>query len=315
MMRLYFIKMRYIRPGKKIKNFKEFRHPREFENPFFKKKNSFNSSRRGVRLKIDFILLFLALGGWIYFLFFSSYFSVIDIAVSGNKELTKKSLEDYLTRSYNKNIFFLNTAKISFGMTDNFILKGADIKKIYPRALVVNVVERNPEYAIFYEKRFALMDGEGVAFKELKDLSSFYNASSTPGAADIFKEYEDLKSGYQFLMFSTPARGGKGGNFNTGGNNRGAEIYKQKFLSELKKTYGVEKISEDFKIKYITIKGENDPKIIITLLNNIEVYFDLDLDVPTQINHLQVLYAEKLNKMMSSLKYIDLRFGEKIYFK
>ena len=303
--------MRYWSGKKQRRNFKGFHHPREFENPFFKKKGSFSSSRRGIRLKIDFLLSFLVISGWVYFLFFSPYFSVIDIAVSGNKKLTKKNFDDYLTQNYNKNIFFLNIAKISSGLTDNFILKGVNIEKIYPRSLAVTVIERHPEYAVFYEKYLYLMDGEGIVFKELKDLSSFYGASSTPGSADLFKEYEDLKSGYPFLMFSALARGGPA----PGDNNRGAEIYKQKFLSELKKTYGAEKISADFKIKYITIKGGNDPQITVTLFNNVELYFDLDLDVQTQIDYLQILYAEKLNKIINDLKYIDLRFGKKIYYK
>jgi hypothetical protein len=47
-----------------------------------------------------------------------------------------------------------------------------------------------------------------------------------------------------------------------------------------------------------------------------EIYFDVELDIKKQVENLRILYKEKLNQgLPSQLKYIDLRFGERVYYK
>ena len=70
-------------------------------------------------------------------------------------------------------------------------------------------------------------------------------------------------------------------------------------------------IDEKIKIKKMYIEDKKDFKIEINLDYNI--IFNKEKDIKEQLNNLNKVLAE--NIIGEDINYIDLRFGDKVYFK
>lgn len=299
--------MRYWSGKKQRKNFKEFHHPREFENPFFRK-GGLRVNRKSWRLRIDVLLLLLTVAGWIYFIFFSPYFLVKNVGVIGNRAISTGELTDYFGDLNGKNIFLIRTKLLESAATKNFFLKEAIIEKIYPSSIKINILERDPVFDIAYNNKIYLIDATGIIFKEIYRLDNSAatgTVSSTEKVdwADVYQK--NVKPDYPLVIY----------NITEGALEAGFGILKEKLISSIKNVFEIEKIASDFKIKDIELKEGNVSQIIVKLQSGSELYFDGELDIAEQINNLKVLYNGKLAGKIIDLKYIDLRFGERVYYK
>jgi len=299
--------MRYWNGKKQRKNFKEFHHPREFENPFFRK-GGLRVNRKSWRLRIDVLLLLLTVAGWIYFVFFSPYFLIKNTVIVGNRAISIGELTDYFGDLNGKNIFLVRTKVLESAATKNFFLKKVTIKKIYPSSIQINISERDPVFNIAYNNKIYLIDATGIIFREIYHLDNSAatgTASSTEQIdwSDIY--IKNVKSDYPLIIY----------NITEGAFGTGSGILKEKLISSIKNVFGAEKIAPDFKIKDIKLKEGNVSQITVELQSGPELYFDGELDVAEQINNLKILYSGKLSGKIAGLKYIDLRFGERLYYK
>lgn len=301
--------MRYWSGKKQRRNFKEFHHPREFENPFFRKGGA-GAKKGSWRLKIDILILAAAIAGWSYFLFFSPYFSIKDVTINGNKAIAYSDLSNYFSALNNKNIFLLRTKPLENAAGTDFILKDISIKKIYPASIQIDITEREPLFDIVYNDRIYLIDGEGIIFKELSIGRGETGATTTPTSTQKTPNWRvlygnNVKNNLPLIEYNVTKNSLPPGSI----------ILKPKIILAVKNIFEMEKISSDFIISYIEIKEGNESQITAKLTNGLDVYFDGELNIDDQINNLKILLNGKLAGKLSGLKYIDLRFGERVYFK
>jgi|GEM_PF-3556953 hypothetical protein len=294
---------------KKPQNFKKFQHPRQFVNPFFSEKSQ-KLSKKSRRLKIDTILIVLSLTGWLYFLFFSPYFSIKDIIIQGSEQISEDELMNFVESKFNKNIFLLKKAKLANIITSTFILKKTEVTKIYPLALLISISERQPKLNIVYNDHIYLMDVEGVIYRDLwqQEPTVVMTTSSAELTAINWEGvYKDkIKNSKPLIIY----------NKNKDVKALGEKIIAPKIISDILSIYEIETISEYFKIRYITLNQTNPTQITAMVTGDTEIYFDVELDIKKQVENLRILYKEKLNQgLPSQLKYIDLRFGERVYYK
>ena len=261
--------------------------------------------------KIDIFLLALSGAGWVYFLFFSSYFSIKDVAFNGNKEISYSEINNYFAALNNKNIFLVQVKSLENDAKSRFIAKDVSIEKIYPASVQIDVTEREPFFNIAYNNKIYLIDGEGVTFKELFTAEGAPAATSTASTStkkepDWYALYKDnIKNNLPFVEY----------NVTKNSLSPGSIILKPKFVSAVKNIFNMEKIAADFKINYIVVKEGNESQITARLGNTVDIYFDGELNINDQINNLKTLFGGKLTGKLTGLKYIDLRFGERVYFK
>jgi len=292
--------------NKNKRNFKEFHRPREFVNPYFNKRPG--TGKKSIRLKIDIILFILVLAGWIYFLFSSPCFLVKDISISGSNQIPKGELIVFTNNNLGKNIFLINRAELARSIAAKFITKETDVQKIYPANLTINITERQPVFNIAYNNHLYLLDADGVIYRDLWEAEA--PTSTAPTSTEIRTDWPEIyknniKNARPLLIYNLTKNTGALGDL----------ILKPKIISDISKIFEIEKISGDFKIKCVFLKEGNPTQLAVVLQNGIELYFDAELDIGSQIENLHVVLSEKLGQKINGLKYIDLRFGERVYYK
>ena len=110
------------------------------------------------------ILVLILLGGFFYFLFFSEFFQIKKIIVTGEKEVSKEDIKSLVP---SKNIFLVNTKEIKKAILDKFPqISAAEIHRGLFDVLNIVVTERVAKAVWCEQDQCFLIDGDGVAFKE-----------------------------------------------------------------------------------------------------------------------------------------------------
>lgn len=115
-----------------------------------------------------------AIWGMNYF-YNSGYFKIKKIEIKGNNFYKKENIEDIVKDLKGTNIFEIDKKKYEDNLVDNFArLKKAEIIKVFPDSLIIQVVERMPLLIIMHENSYFLMDDEGVILEEISnDLKDY----------------------------------------------------------------------------------------------------------------------------------------------
>ena len=269
-----------------------------------KKRDILASSRRLKRKRILFRVALGATGFLVLFaavsaLFYISAVRIKNISVSGNSTLESGEIisaaSGFLRGKYfgiypRDNILIFPKEEISAGLAEKFgRIKKVVVEGDFPDSLLINITERKPT-ALFCgaqpeadsrEEDFVcfFIDEDGIVFERAPDFSDNvyvkFYAESEDGVSEKIPE---KISGFKKMMkFTEAARRG------------GVDIMKVVMEKEgLRKFY----ISEGW---YIMLK-END-------------------DFQTALENLELALEEKIKDSRKYLEYIDLRFGNKLFYK
>lgn len=249
------------------------------KKPFFKKKVFW-----------VFVFIFLGFGFLIYFLVFSQTFQVKEIRVFGNEKVSRENLQE-LIEAKAKRTFFLQTKSIFLvdlrGIEETILaefplIAEAKLKRKFPNILSLEIRERKP-LATFCQdsKECFKIDKEGVAFLEAKE-------EQKEGCLLIFSQKEEKIS-------------------------LGQRVIQEDHLGSI---FEIQKnLEEDFKIK-IEKFFLLDEKLNVETEQGFEIYFDLEGDVLNQISNLGLILQEEIPpEERKNLQYIDLRFGNRVFYK
>lgn len=244
-------------------------------------------------------LILLFLSGAFYLAIFFPGFQIKQIQVIGAKEISSEEIQnlaqDYIARDFlffsSKSIFFANTKEIKQVLLQRFLLiANVNLKRKFPNKLVVEVEERKP-VAIFcqqdsqqnseFVRKCFFMDKKGVIFEEL------------------LEEIEENKNNYLIII----NLGFKEGLL-------GREVIKREILNKSLE------IREHLKEKMTYIVQAKEDKLIVRTIEGWEIYFSSRDDISRQIFNLSVVLEEKFpEQKRKNLEYIDLRFGNRIFYK
>ena len=236
-----------------------------------------------------FLLSFLIVGGIYFFIFFET-FQISKIIILGNEKVQTKELENLVSEGVKQKLWFVNFQNIllvSPAKINQSILKqypninSIETKRKLPNVLVINIKERKPS-AIFCNKTDCFfIDENGVVFEKI------------PGVRDgflIVRQFEEKK----IIL--------------------GKEIVKKEIMEK------IAKIKKDLKEKFqINVKEaiiSSEERLDIKTSENWEIYFNLVIDIDLQIEKLNLLLEKEIPKeSRAGLKYIDLRFKDRAYYK
>lgn len=73
--------------------------------------------------------------------------------------------------------------------------------------------------------------------------------------------------------------------------------------------------NKSIKIKKIYLETINDLKLVVTTEVGYNIYFNTSQDIDQQIDYLGIVIKDKIKEGINKIKYIDLRFGSKVYYK
>lgn len=109
------------------------------------------------------LLALLTAGSFVYFLFFSQFFQIKEVRISGTKDVSQAELRSFFSP---ENIFLTDTGKIKESILKNFPkIADIEIRRKLPASLTVEVREKTALALWCGEEECFLLDGTGTPFE------------------------------------------------------------------------------------------------------------------------------------------------------
>lgn len=277
-------------------------------------KKSFSSSFRAPKKenKGKTIFIFCLIGLFIialaitYLVFFSNFFKIKDIEVSGSNsrnEVVKSMVEEQVNGNSGlfsqKNIIIFNKARLLNNLSEFNFSSISVNKNIWKRHLILKINEREEALLYLEAEKYYFLDNAANVIKS--------NDACTASTTENCLKIDDNFRKENFLPIienhSDMARISEDQKY--------AKI-DEEYLNFSFKLYNDLNDSSEFGFKKINLDGEYNT-IKVQLNNNLELYFSLKNDYNEQISKFFTLSRERASDL-SGKKYIDLRYGDKIFY-
>ena len=269
-----------------------------YKNPFFaKQRTKINWPQKiqiNWRFKLFAVIFFIALFVIIYFIFYSNYFAVKTINIEGDGRIPSSTVENLAWRQIEdnffifwpqKNIFLFSKDKLIKTLNTKYAFSFLEITKKPPSTILIKYKEK--EYALIWEEKgkYFYADKYGNIISEINaEEASLKNYPIIENQTNFLIQNKKISAGDEYLKYAL---------------NLASEIREYDNLPN------VEKYIIDHELNTIKLKFKNGPLI----------YFDIKATTVKQIRKLLVLKNEKIGSAFSGLTYIDLRYGDSVYYR
>lgn len=271
---------------------------KNYQNPFFQKstKSVLSLPRAHISWRVKMISLFILglLAVAAVFLVYSHYFDIKNVVITGTGQIDDQTIEEHVWRQIGdnilviipqRNIFLFSSSRLRDTLNKKYALNHLTIKRKLPNGLIINYQEK--EYAFILEENgnFFYTDIHGDIITEAnllevseRDYPIILNLSDNR----IYNDRTQIEAAYLETVFAL---------FNKFKN----------YSDELK----VERFIIDKEINTIKVSIVDGPQVYININNNID----------KQINKLLVIKNEKLKDDFVNKTYIDVRYGDSVYYR
>jgi len=299
------------------------------KNPFKKNDTNHKKSHKKIVLWL-FLLLILA---WITLIFTLPYFNIKKIIVEGNLINKTSEIENYTQQGnlfqkkccFKKNYFLFDEIKLSEAIKNYFLYEKVEIRKIFPNTIKILITEKPASVIYDNHKNYFLLDTDGKIVKKINEiipkeaeeivfvtntiematntlttsLNTSGSATNTPKDKIDGQNYQEIVKSYGPLPIIIDLY-----QKNNQENLISPEIVKaavgwQKHLSE----QGI------VQAKYF-LTNETDFNLKILTDKSWYILINSEYDLLTQLNNLKTILSN-----YKPQEYVDLRFGEKVYWK
>jgi len=248
------------------------------------------------------------LAGLAYLFFVSHVFEVQELDVSGNEEVKEGAILQAAEGSIEKRV---GVGPFTIFITKSIFLVGpsqledvlmrlsphigrVEVSKKLPGTIKLEIEERQPfaEICILSGECYKA-DKKGIVFEK---------------SADVKKQAEADVEVFQVERADLVIRVRESTRYELG-----KEAVQPLYLLGVKQVR--EKIKNNSRIEAGELLLEED-KLVVSTLRGLKLYFDLDKDIDDQLFNLDLVLREKItDEKLEELEYIDLRFGNRIYYK
>jgi cell division septal protein FtsQ len=258
-----------------------------YRNPYFKKDKKISKIKTLSLVSCSIVFLFST----VYLVFFCGFFDVRSVSIAGIEKIQKKDIETVINKYLNtkkgfifknKNFFVYDNDALRKAITDNFGLTEIQIKREV-KSLQIVIQERISNLIWRTGDKNFLVDINGIVMQEIS--SNDYDGMDLP----IFVDFDAIT-------------------VNTGNN----VLTKNEITAVF---------------DFYNMIGELGIQILTTNINRVagkwmsaatnkgyDIYFDAFGDIRKQADNLKILIEQ--NKFdFDSIEYIDLRFGDQVYYK
>lgn len=242
------------------------------------------SSRKKV-VRIIWIIFIILL---IQSIFQAPYFRVNNITLVGNNDLTYDEVSEALDKPLNSNkflffknnnYFLLNTDPLAKLLIEKFNLDQAQVDKKFPNRLLVTVKEKISYFIWSKDGSLYLLDAKGALNRQINALDEKYL---------VLEDKRDYRP-------------------------NGDQIFTADEVNAINQLYLGWNETIDPNIKLDKIVIYNDWSIEMYTKMGFYVKVDKDEDIQSQLDHLNQVLTENIAGV--DIDYIDVRFGDKVYFK
>ena len=263
------------------------------------------------------LLTIITIAGLFYLIIFSTWFQVTEIKIRGNqkvceqeiKKLIQPKIVQQIINLETRSIFLTNLKEANKSILNKFpLISEVKIKRILPNKVSIEIKERVP-VAIFYYQKYkpSVSEIEETEYEKKDNGREIKKSIAQQFFIDkngiIFKEITNNQQG-QYLKIKNlmPIPSIK----------LGERKFEKKLVSQILE------IEQELKKIEIPIKKVlivSNERLNVKTLENWEIYFNLKDDISTQITRLNLVLTEKIPvEKRKSLKYVDLRFGSRVFF-
>jgi len=282
-----------LRKGRKF-YFKQ----KNYSNPFFKpyrhKDIYVGKPIKSRYFKFIIVLIFFVFIYFIWFLLFSDKYKIKTFEVTGNLKIfsediiglaQKQAENNSLIIGSQKNIFLFNEEDFLSAIGEKYNFDKIEIKKKFPDKIFINVKEKEYTMTWLEDGKYYFSDNEGAVISEADPTgvnSKGYPLVENRGEKQKIGNKINVKKEYVDYVFKL---------FNEIKNNR--------------VTYQIDRFI--FENDYNTV--------IISLSNGPQLKFNINNDINEQFNRLEIFIKEKLKDSFKDAEYIDLRYGDRVYYE
>ncbi|MDP3900693.1 MAG: FtsQ-type POTRA domain-containing protein [bacterium] len=271
---------------------------RSYRNPFFQRRRR-RVSTISWKLKIFVVLTVLMLSSGLWFVFYHDFFNVKNIEIIGSENIRQSAILEIADEQLAQKKFFILNQKNIFSLSKKQ-LKNEILKKYYVIDLKINRELPGTIVISFTEKQATAI--------WLEDDIYYYIDSDL----NIISKIESLDIDIKNFIVMT--------------NNREETLIEETSLSKKisidQKYLGfATKLASKLNINHIDHEGtfyinNLETTVDIKIIDGPVVHFNVENDLDSQFTSLKTLLDEEVKgDHLKKLEYIDLRFGEKIYYK
>ena len=262
----------------------------DYQNPRLRKKLQEQRSRGAV---VFFLTLFIAFAGAVYFFCFSSFFRIekinVQSATIAPEAVIEKANEQMSGSLFfifsKKNIWFFNANALAAAISKNYFLDELIIKKYYPNQIDVYLKEKAAAAYWLRADQCYKVDKVGAVIGFCPAIG---------GAAEII-QIRDLRSALTLKI---------GDSITTAEELKYIATLEQGFTQ----TLGMQIKSYEFLATADELK--------IYLKQGPEIFLSMQKPAVDIISKLTILFNKEIPKnKLGGIGYIDMRFGEKIYYQ
>jgi hypothetical protein len=279
---------------------------KDYVNPFFKKRKRVNISiGSSFKNKVFFILLGLLLVFVLYFLFFSDFFTISKYEINGLVRTSESEVESEIKNILNqekflifktKNFFLLNKEEIRDELYLKYSFEKITVKKKLPNTLIFNMQEKARAVIWNEGEKYYYSDIDGFLINEVNPLDI------KRGEYPLIKNESDYHIEEKKISIEDISN---------------KLNYIIKLDEEFKKVSGLLNVKKDDKNisseRYFLTNDINTVWLKIT--DGPYLYFNILETTEKQLNKLMIIINEKLKQDFFQKEYIDLRYGEKVYYR
>jgi cell division septal protein FtsQ len=295
---------------------------KKINNPFIKDRRKRKFKRKCQIIAIIILLILLSL---LYIFFWSNFFRVKNVKITNsidNKEEIIEILEENLVDSKN-NIFYVSDIQITDLLKD-YNFKEINIKKKLPRTIEVEIKERSDSYIYKEENNVYSLDNDSYISKKFNICEK--KEETEPEfdqeiAGDDDYNPEDIKSDETSENCVNSIDDITKDKFMPLIENMGSprldssgEYVKidEDYLFFAKELYSNLGFDSDFRVKKF-ILDESINTIKVVLHNDMSLFLNLEDDHMEQIRRFEDI-KKGLKEEIKTIDYIDMRYGDKIYY-
>lgn len=291
----------------KLRRKRDF-HTKSYKNPLFPSKKEGKMARKILKPnRVGIVVMVLAI------LLFFSYlpsFQIEKIEVLGNKRVTSESIEikiqDQLEKQRlfifsQRSIFYFSKRSAAKVVLENELIETVRIKKGYFKTIKVLISEKQSGLAWSSGDKQYYLGLDGVALREIQQENEVLVEQGSNGSNIVRSE---IGSGKVPLVYDLSANPVLVGEFTT---SEEAVNFILKLFDELA-------VISDVEISHFNIERPFSREVIMITKEGWEARFKITENPVAQARILASILEQKITNR-SNLEYIDLRFGEKVYYK
>jgi hypothetical protein len=271
---------------------------KEYSNPFFTNRKRGSSAWQfhvSSKIKIIISAVFIVFVFSIISLLYLPYFDIKQVNIDNQGKIEVSIIRNIIDNQLGKrvlkifpqkNIFLFSTIKLKKELEEKFVFEELDISTKLPSTLNVFYIEE--KYAIIYEEdeKYYYIDDSGNVIEEVGvleiNLKQYPILKNNSGQKIQDRKIEFDKKIFDYIIDS----------FN---------IFKQK--------------ADDLELAHFQINQEEIEELWLVIKDGPTIYLNINEDFNGQMEKLLIIKGEKLKENFWDKEYIDLRFGDSIYYR